>query len=93
VVWALVTAAAFGGAYLVLALAGLVGTGNAYLAAPLGLLLSIDPPTSILAGAFTPYLLGPPPPSPCAPGASNAAAGSRGGLPDCRAVLAKVLLP
>jgi len=57
---AVVVAAAFGGVYLILALVGLVGMGDVYLAALLGLLLGTGPPASILAGALTPYLLGAP---------------------------------
>jgi leader peptidase (prepilin peptidase)/N-methyltransferase len=57
---AVVVAAAFGGVYLILALVGLVGMGDVYLAALLGLLLGTGPPASILAGALTPYLLGGP---------------------------------
>jgi leader peptidase (prepilin peptidase)/N-methyltransferase len=56
---AVVTAAAFGGVYLILALAGpgLVGAGDVYLAALLGLLLGTGPMTGIWAGAVLPYLL------------------------------------
>jgi leader peptidase (prepilin peptidase) / N-methyltransferase len=53
-------AAVFGCVYLVLALAGpgLVGQGDAYLAAVLGLLLGTGPMATILAGALLPYALG-----------------------------------
>ncbi len=56
---AVVTAVALGGAYLVLALIGpgLVGMGDVYLAALLGLLLGTGPTMGILAGAIAPYLL------------------------------------
>src|SRR5262249_61580568 len=55
-----VLAAGFGGVYLILALVGLVGMGDAYLAALLGLLLGTGPTASILAGALAPYLLSAP---------------------------------
>jgi leader peptidase (prepilin peptidase)/N-methyltransferase len=53
-------AAVFGCVYLVLAVAGpgLVGQGDAYLAALLGLLLGTGPMATILAGALLPYALG-----------------------------------
>lgn len=57
---AVVVAAAFGGVYLLLALVGVVGMGDVYLAALLGLLLGTGPTASILTGALTPYLLGAP---------------------------------
>ncbi len=59
---AVITGAAFGGVYLVLALigSGPVGPGDVYLAGLLGLLLGTGQLAAILAGAVLPYLLGAP---------------------------------
>jgi leader peptidase (prepilin peptidase) / N-methyltransferase len=56
------TSVALGGVYLILALIGpgLVGLGNVYLAAVLGLLLGTGSMAGILAGALGPYLIGTP---------------------------------
>ncbi len=56
------TGAAFGVVYLILALAGpgLVGMGDVYLAALLGLLLGTGPTPGVLVGALAPYLVGGP---------------------------------
>jgi leader peptidase (prepilin peptidase) / N-methyltransferase len=56
------TAAALGTVYLILALvgAGLVGLGDVYLAALLGLLLGTGPLAVVVVGAVAPYLLGAP---------------------------------
>jgi hypothetical protein len=52
-------APAFGGAYLILALAGphLVGAGDVYQTTSLGLLLGTGPMAAIWVGSCDPYLL------------------------------------
>ena len=52
----------FGAVYLVLALVGpgLVGLGDVYLAALLGMLLGTGPVSSIVVGALAPFLLNTP---------------------------------
>ncbi len=59
---AVITGAAFGGVYLVLALIGQgpIGLGDVYLAGLLGLLLGTGRLAAVLAGALLPYLLGAP---------------------------------
>jgi leader peptidase (prepilin peptidase)/N-methyltransferase len=60
--WAGLTAAAFSAVYLILVMVGpgLVGLGDVYLVALLGLLLGTGPWSGVAVGALAPYLMGAP---------------------------------